>query len=327
MRRSCTVSKILILTEGGKNIGLGHYTRCSALCDAIEAGGDEAYMMVFLNEFDIKNNKLIKANWLKDLGQTLAYKDCDTVIVDSYLAKEDIYRKLHAAFKKVIVIDDYNRLQYRATALINPNVFFESIDYSNQTAQCLGGKNYVILRKEFRQQPKEVYIKNSVEEILITIGGSDFRNILPFIAKACLETQAQKITIIASEINNLNIEDKRVSIVPLQNASGIYYLMQKADLVISACGQTLHELASLGKPTIGICLDIDQEPNQKFYFEKGFLSTIINWNDKDLPNKIQTAITLYQPIEKRKWIASNAPLLIDRFGVTNIVLAIKNLDV
>jgi len=317
---------MLILTEAGKNIGLGHYTRCTALCEAIEANRDEVYMMVFLNDFDIENDELIKANWLEDLQQALANKDCETVIVDSYLAKEDVYRKLHAAFKKVIAIDDYNRLQYKATALINPNVFFDDIDYSNQTIKCIGGKNYVILRKEFREQPKEVFIKNDIEEILVTIGGTDFRNILPLIAKACLKTQVQRITIIASEINNLHIEDKRISILPLQNASGIYHCMQKADFVISACGQTLHELASLGKPTIGICLDVDQEPNQKFYLEKRFLSARINWNDEDLVNKIQTAIILYQPIEKRKRIASNAPLLINKFGVDNIVSAIKNFD-
>src|SRR5690349_18106805 len=114
-------------------------------------------MMVFLNDFDIDNGKLIKANWLQDLQQALAYKDCKAVIVDSYLAHKDIYSKLYAAFKKVIAIDDYNRLEYCATALINPNVFFDDIDYSSQAIKCIGGKDYVILRKEFRQQPKEVF--------------------------------------------------------------------------------------------------------------------------------------------------------------------------
>ena len=150
------MSKLLILTEAGKNIGLGHYTRCSALYDAIEDNGDEAYIMVFLNDFNIKNDKLIKANWLQDLEQALAHQDCDTVIVDSYLAQEDVYIKLSSNFKTVIAIDDYNRLQYCATALINPNVFFDDINYSNQTIKCIGGKNYVILRKEFRQQRRAI---------------------------------------------------------------------------------------------------------------------------------------------------------------------------
>lgn len=321
------MDKILILTEAGKAIGLGHYTRCAALQDAINANGDEACMMVFLNDFVIEDDKLIKANWLQHLQPALVYKDCETVIVDSYLAQNDVYSKLQAAFKKVIVLDDYNRLQYEATALINPNVFFNNIDYTNQTIKCIGGKNYVILRKEFRQQPKYVCIKNNIEEILVTIGGSDFRNILPAIAKACLATGVQKITIIAPETNDLNKEDQRVSILPLQSASAMYQHMQKADLIISACGQTLHELASLGKPAIGICLDVDQEFNQKYYVEKSFLPTLINWNDEDLFNKIQTAFTLCQPIERRKFIAANAPSLIDKSGVCNIVSAIKNIHV
>jgi spore coat polysaccharide biosynthesis predicted glycosyltransferase SpsG len=321
------VNKTLILTEAGKNIGLGHYTRCSAICDAFETNGDEVFLMVFLNDFSIANNKIIKANWLQNLQHTLAYKECDTVVVDSYLAQEDVYKKLHKIFKKLIVIDDYNRLQYPATALINPNVFFNDIEYTNQKIKCIGGKDYVILRKEFRQLPKEAFIKKEIEEILITVGGTDFRNILPSVTKACLEAQIHRIAVITSEIHDLNEEDERVSVLPLQDASGMYQLMQKADLVISACGQTLHELASLGKPTIGICLDVDQQPNQKFYLEKEFLPMRIDWGDDDIINKIQTAITLYQPGEKRKFIASNAPSLINKSGVDNIISAIKNFDV
>lgn len=321
------MSKILILTEAGKDIGLGHYTRCSALYDAIEAEGDQAYMMVFLNDFCLEDERLIGKNWLQDLQQILAYGDCETVIVDSYLAQENVYSNISSTFKKVIAIDDYNRLQYRVTAVINPNVFFDDIDYTNQKVKCIGGKDFVILRKEFRQQPRHVFVKDSIDEILITMGGTDFRNILPVVAKASLATQAESITIVTSGVNDLNIEDNRFSILPLQNVSGIYNLMQNADLVISACGQTLHELASLGKSTIGICLDVDQEPNQKFYFEKGFLPLPINWSDENLISKIQTAITLYQPVEKRRSIALEAPSLIDKFGVNNIVSTIKNLDV
>ena len=66
---------------------------------------------------------------------------------------------------------------------------------------------------------------------------------------------------------------------------------------------------------------------KKFYFEKRFLPIIINWNDEDLLNKIQAAINLYRPIEKRKCMESSAPLLINRFGVNNIVSAIKNFNV
>lgn len=320
------LASVLILTEAGKTIGLGHYTRCLALYDTIKVNGNEVNMMVYLNQFEINNTSLIKKNWLENLSEVLPYKNSDIVVIDSYLASASVYSYLSTIFKKVVAIDDYNRISYPANLLINPNVFFSNMNYTNQVAKCLGGKEFVILRSEFRDNNQLPIINNTIEEVLVTIGGSDFRNILPTILNICLKMSFKKVTVIAPETIKFSQKSEKLSILPLQNAANMSKLMQQADIVIAACGQTLHELASLGKPTVGICLDIDQIPNQKYYLKENFLATPISWNDTDFVEKIQNAIELLSPFERRQKIAINAPLLININGVNNIITAINKSD-
>ena len=103
-------------------------------------------------------------------------------------------------------------------------------------------------------------------------------------------------------------------------------LFISSDIIVSGCGQTLHELALLGKPTVGICLDIDQEPNRDFYFKNGFLAAKINWTDENFEKNILTEIEGLKNIDKRKTIAKIAPDLINKNGVYNIIDLIQRYD-
>lgn len=317
-------NNILILTEAGKNIGLGHYTRCSALRQAFEAVETPVQMLVYQNEYDIAEHNIVKSNWLKDIDTVIANKELYTVIVDSYLADANIYKKLQTVCKYLIAFDDYNRISYPCSLVINPNVFFCSIDYSNQTAKCIGGKDYVILREEFRNKTPIGKENNNINNILITIGGSDFRGILPKIIESCLATNIESITaVIPDDICYMGL-DERLRILPSQSAESMYGLIQKAQIVISACGQTLHELASMGKATLGICLDVDQIPNQQYYLSAGFLPFDIQWDDSTLSTKIKAGIAFYDSNENS--VSATVSNLFDKNGVLNIVSVIKKLS-
>jgi len=320
------VGDVLILTEAGQKIGFGHYSRCSALSKALLLEGMIVQMMIYLNHADLEDVNVIETNWLADIESILTNNKFSTVIVDSYLADINLYIKLQKYFKHVVAIDDNNRMTYPCQLLINPNVFFSEMNYSNQLAKCFGGKEYVILRPEFRNQKPAAINKIRAEEILITIGGSDFRKILPIVIRSCIETDYLSINVIDPEGLTRNIENKYVNILPAQDAKSMVQLMQKADIIISGCGQTLHELASLGKATIGICIDVDQEANQEYYLKEGFLQSKIQWNDKDIKDKIKNELEYNKSLDRRNSIVTFAPSLINKNGILNIVSIIKNLS-
>ena len=309
--------KILILTEAGEGIGFGHYTRCQAIQHEMLAQQIQSEML--LNVKGSQHFEVIGSinNWLNNPDEILATKtDIDLVLIDSYLAKKSFYSRVQRNFKRVAVLDDYVRLEYGADLVINPNVYFNPLDYSEWS---IGGKDFVILREPFRENLKTPPLRKAVEHLLISLGGSDFRKILPKIIRWATSTEAHQITVIDPE-NALNkMQEKRVNILGRQNAEEMLSLYQETDVVVSACGQTLHELASIGKATIGICLDIDQAKNQLYYYENGFLLRQLEWDMPNLIHAIDETLKETANFDNRQASQAIGPKLININGVTNLV--------
>jgi spore coat polysaccharide biosynthesis predicted glycosyltransferase SpsG len=317
------LNNVTILTEAGKNIGFGHYTRCSSIYQVLKKQQVDVRFIVFENEYLLGDTSIESQNWLAAINDIQARSENEIVLVDSYLADAHAYEVLKKSFRKVIAIDDYNRISYPVDTVINPNVFFDDIDYSNQQAYCVGGKDYVILRPEFIAANTKENSTNEIKKILITIGGSDFRNILNSMITVCSNWANVQLTVIDPE--HKIASNNRVRVLQAQTAEQMVNEMQQADVVIAACGQTLHELVALQKPTIGICLDIDQVPNQQFYIQNHFLQANIKWNDEDLEQKIAEQLTYFNTIHNRNKIIEMSRSLINKEGVFQLVNDIKTL--
>ena len=308
---------IKVFTEAGKGIGFGHLTRCSALVEQLELQGEEVELIVYLNEFEMDFSKFTQLDWLSQAPEKLL-EGTAIAVFDSYLVTEDWLEKASALHCKLIHIDDYNRIKYPVELIINPNVFAEDLDYSNQHAKWVGGSEYVIIRAPFRDDKSTVQ-KIYRPQLLITMGGSDYRQLLPKLAKWALNLELFNVRMVAPD--GLRDVGEKVKVLPLLNAEEMAREMKQADVVISACGQTLHELASLRKPTIGICLDIDQVPNHKFYNSNGFIRRNLWWNQADLKEGIEEELKRLSSHRERK----NAIDRLKEFnpnGVNNVAKAI-----
>ncbi len=317
---------ILILTESGENIGLGHYTRCSAIRDKIKQSGGTSEMLIYLPGEDTQIFSLRFIDWIKNPDILKTYKDkgYEKVLIDSYLAGTKNYEICKEIFSRIYVIDDYNRIKYpEDTRLINPNIYGDTVDYSNQSGVKLyTGKEYLILREIFREQPlyHQQTIKENIEEIVITVGGSDFNNLLPEIIDIVQKKLPNvSLTILAGNpIDEHKIQKQCPGFQTFGylSAEEIYTHFSKTDLVISACGQTLHELSATGKPTIGICIEKDQRLNQEYYLQTGFLSLKIN---KENLRFIEKDLEYLKSPEERRKRQRISQQIINRNGVDNII--------
>lgn len=310
----------LILTEAGDGIGFGHYTRCSALQNYfLEKQVDCEICLHLKGDFELSLTKGIYANWIEDKTVLKQYVNVHSVIVDSYLASEALFTWLNTLFATVIAIDDYNRIKYAASCIINPNVFAADIDYSNQVMSSIyGGASCVMLRKVFNQSIATLpRIRPIPKNIVITIGGSDYRNILPKLIDIVLHFFIPITVIAGHKKKQIELKEQfpQIEVLGLLSAVEIYQTFKRADIVIAACGQTLHELACMGKPTIGICLDIDQEPNQLFYSRHKFLEEIISYDDL---SKLKTQISNLIDPDNRRRLASIGQSIIQDNGVKKI---------
>lgn len=308
------MSKILILTEAGKNIGFGHLTRCSAIQNYLDYNSYDVDLIVNLNETVISNLDFENNDWLNINPGFFANK-YDIIIIDSYLVTESWLLGLKNKRTIVVNIDDYNRIIYPVDLIINPNVFAESLDYSNQITKCIGGPNYLILRKSFRSK-KVKYTYNGKPRLLITLGGSDYRNLIPKLIKWSTDLNLYKISIIAPEGAEILSEETRV--LSLLDAESMAYEIINTDVIISACGQTLNEIAVINRSTIGIGIDIDQIPNHKYYNSINFIKHNLWWDQKNLEEKVKNELIRLVDFSNRESELKRA-FKLNKDGIKNVI--------
>jgi UDP-2,4-diacetamido-2,4,6-trideoxy-beta-L-altropyranose hydrolase len=94
--------------------------------------------------------------------------------------------------------------------------------------------------------------------------------------------------------------------------------MLESDVVISASGQTLHELAILGVPTISVCTSDNQKLNHMYYFNKGFLATQLYWDDPILLERIDNILFDLNDYHLRHRLSGKGKTLIDGEGLERI---------
>jgi UDP-2,4-diacetamido-2,4,6-trideoxy-beta-L-altropyranose hydrolase len=301
--------KASILTEAGKDIGFGHLTRCIALYQAIEEkngipeliiNGDESIL-----DF-VKDKKHQTFNWVADSEKLMKLvKDSDSVIIDSYLAPKSLYDNISNLLysrpkpksQPLLMIDDYNRINYPKGIVTNPSIYGDKLDYPQEKGkEYLSGKDYVILRKEF-WDISEKKIDKEVKDVLITFGGinsNDFlKKLLKFLSEKFPNFNYHVVTNIKLNLNlNLNLY------VNL-SASRMLDLMLKADVCISGGGQTTYELARVGVPTIGICFAENQKMNLEGWQNQGFIDYIGWHNDGNLLRKVKDSMERLKPYDER----------------------------
>jgi pseudaminic acid biosynthesis-associated protein PseG len=275
--------KVAIRADGGSKIGMGHITRCLALAEELKC--EKCDITFITKNIEAVTKKLIEEKFkfiaLPDLQtEEIIYmkektKGFDVLITDSY----DINFKYLDEIKKtgifLVTVDDLNSLEsYPSDIVINGNIYAEDLNYKatyGQTKFLLGTK-YALLRKEFRNiPPKE--IKDTAENILITMGGSDPSGFTLKILEIIKDRKDLKIDVVigasfeeklVNEINELIKRSGNISTYHDVNAEIMKELMIKADIAISAGGSTLYELAAAGVPTLVIIAADNQIRNVEY---------------------------------------------------------------
>jgi len=321
--------KVFILTEGGKNKGFGHITRCLSLYQAFEERG-------ILPEFIINGDNEIECllkgvnyqifNWLDEKNKLFEMvKDANIAIIDSYLADISIYNTLSNLVELPVYIDDNKRLDYPKGIVVNGSIYAEELNYPSKNGLTyLLGTKYTPLRKEFWEVP-EKEINEKIESIMVTFGGDDAKNMTPKILSFLNDNYPNLIKniIIGRAFQNIDeikkYADKNTNLIYYPDAKKMKEIMLKSDIAISAGGQTLYELASVGIPTIGICIVENQLGNVKGWEKIGFLEYAGWYNDSNILEKIKNLIKYLKDLKERKNKFKIARKIIDRKGSLRIV--------
>lgn len=278
---------VRLFTESGDGIGYGHLARMKVIASELERRG--AVCVKVTDHRGDRANALLDgwsvSPWL-DGGIPLADATANgagagaaATVIDSYLAGADTYREAASLGCPVLAIDDFHRIDYPADWIVNPNPYFAAA----KDDRWRGGAAYVLLREEIRNGAERRPTGEAVERVAITPGGTDPHRILPTLLEM-LRDWPGELEVLAGT------EERRRELAGAFPACGrtfhgalsageVRSCFLGCDLVVSGCGQTLHELAFLGVPAVGIRVGEDQIPNQAFYLGRGFLGEEIDASD------------------------------------------------
>lgn len=315
---------VFIFTEGGTNFGFGHISRCTSIYEEFFSRGATPTFVLY-GDAELLDKNVLYKNWhslscLKNID--IKNSIC---IVDSYIATLEIYNFIKENCKVLLCIDDFNRLDYPSNFILNPSISQDLSYYENTKKEILlTGNKFVILRKEFSEkiQKKEI---NDIKEVLITLGGTDIRNITVKIYKLVKQLLPYtKINIVMGK-NNTNLNFVKDSLLKDDNlyinlnAQSMKEVMLKSDIVISASGQTTFELVRLGIPFIPIEIIENQKNILDYYYNHNFIKHKIIWNDDNFNDLLIDSINTIKDKTNRENLQEKYYNLIDGQGAKRVV--------
>ena|SRR3989338_5923145 len=298
----------LILTEGGREIGLGHITRCIALYQAFRER--KIYTQLIINA-DKSVMGILKSvdcklfDWLKKAEIThKILARADTVIIDSYLAGLDFYKKVSKISALPVYLDDFNRISYPRGLLINGSVYAERVNYKKKKGSVfLLGPKYLPMRKDFWGIRRKT-IRKKINTLLLTCGGLEHNDLLASLAERLKRDLPYEFKVLSGE-NKIDSEE-------------MSKIMLSADICISGGGQTTYELARCAVPAIGICFADNQLLNLREWERIGVLKFAGWYNEKGLFNRIGRIINSLD-FNERSRMGRAGQRLIDGQGAKRVV--------
>tara|TARA_B110000003_G_scaffold231514_1_gene234075 strand:+ start:5031 stop:6029 length:999 start_codon:yes stop_codon:yes gene_type:complete len=327
----------LILTEGGKEFGLGHVIRCTSFYDALILKNHNVKFLIqgddsVINVLEDRKYKIKKwhnnIRFLKD-----DFELYDGVILDSTIITQEEVLILCKSNFQLLSIDDYKRFKYENAIVLDWTVNIEkSILHKHNIKDntLLLGLEYLVLRSEFYEFQSK--LKN-FNKIFILLGGSDIRNLtIPIVNNIRKNFSEINIVVatspsVSNEKKIFNLTDNKTTVYSSINSEELCKIIVDCDMAISGGGQSLYELTALKIPTLAIEVIENQKEDTIGWKKKGLVTKVIKWNDKKIQQKINAEIIRLKPIIMRSKIRQKKSKYSSNKTVFNILdILIKEIN-
>jgi UDP-2,4-diacetamido-2,4,6-trideoxy-beta-L-altropyranose hydrolase len=330
-------ANIVIRTNGGSTIGLGHVRRCLSLAHALrQAGADvlfalneDAHVINLVQSHNFRSSTVSRNHDFDQTLQLIHGWRASAVVSDSYEFDTDYFASLRSGVSLSAVIDDMADRLLPADVVVNAALNASSLIYrALPTTLFLIGPAYTLLRSEFAQGIHNP-VRDPVQRVLITTGGTDTMNLTPSLingVRSCLGSAGIDVVVGPFFGNRAEIQERadadpeliRVHIDP----PCMRDLMLQADLAVTAGGQTLYELAATGTPSICFCLQQNQSFNISGFVAQG-VTLFAGADDSDLISRLSSSLLrLAENVELRRQMSTRGKALVDGMGAQRVAGAI-----
>lgn len=327
---------ILILTECGTEIGLGHLTRCLSLAEALEEAGKTVQVWVEADEItgshlqcDQHTASVGVRHWYGLTGPLRAQVPrAAGVVIDSFRIGGQDIRETSQLNPRIAVIDDFPRRQYESGIVIDWTVGAQDFAYPERraTVTYLLGSQYCALRPEFRCAGVRSFAE-APRSILVSFGGADVRSLAAPVVNLLQREfpDLEKRLIVGPAYSGIFSplkEDGKTTFHIAPDGKAMQQLMTGADIGICGGGQTVYEFASQGLPAVMIRLVDDQDEDIRGFARAGFGLDRGWWNRPDLEDALIAGIRELHPARARMDHAAAGRRLVDGLGASRLAAAL-----
>lgn len=271
--------RVIIRTDGNREIAMGHIMRCLSIADALKKEGAD---VMFVTAGD-ETKELIASRGFEHHVLDTSYRDMEAelaafhalfeqepaewILLDSYFVTQGYMKEL-AGWTKTAYIDDMGQPVYPVSMLINYNIYGTRLPYAqwyesagiSLPEKCLLGCRYAPLRTEF-QQGRISKVSEKVADVLITTGGGDLINAAGALCRkleneikdgkhhgVCFHVVCGPFSEHKQELYEL--AEREDAFVIHENVTRMSELMAGCDIAVSAAGSTMYELCSMQLPVV-----------------------------------------------------------------------------
>jgi len=320
---------------------MGHIRRCLSLALALR---DLGARCLFLLDGDPEVCDLAAAEGFdairirpehdpEDTISQCKNQDVAVMVADSYAPSTEYFLEVGKTGTAVAVLDDLADRELPVHLVVNGSAGAEQLRYrSGVQTKYLLGPQYVLLRPEFAAVPVRE-IRNRVERVLITVGGSDPHGLTSRLMRGVADTlgPVKQDVVVGPLFEYADAVRKTAKASPeavtlYENPKDMRALMMSADLVLCGGGQTTYELAATGTPAIAVRTALNQTVNLKGLSAAGTLVWAGDVNDADLETKVKQELkTLAGDAPRRATMSRQGRTLVDGQGAVRVAKAILGL--
>jgi UDP-2,4-diacetamido-2,4,6-trideoxy-beta-L-altropyranose hydrolase len=289
-------SPVVIVADAGKEAGLGHISRSSAVAVALGHRGIETRCYAYGAEEPFERDGV---SWTPLDGDELPAGTEGVLVVDTYrISVEELSRA--AAQRRLVVMHDHGEPPANAALVVSA-----AVDPANAA-----------LRPIFWSLP-ERQIRDTVERVLVTTGSGGFGDVGPGLAGAVAAAlPSAAVSLVRGPYAESSFPD---GVEILDAPESLLAPLLAADLVLSAGGQTMLEAAATGTPCIAIPLVENQRRQAVRLAELGAVRLV------DVDHAAAAAVELAQDVEARRSLSRAGQRAVDGYGALRIASAIAEL--
>jgi len=283
-------SNILFRVDGSNKLGMGHIIRSVAIANELRKSKNMVPIFLTKN-FPIAIKKIKENNFhaeiiprntnikeeIKLALDAIKKTNSRVVMTDIQNINLDFLKGIKRKIDCIVSIDDLGSIKKHADIIINGSVVDKRLIYKNKMARYFLGPKHMIINQSFAgMYKKKKKIAKKISSILVTMGGSDPRNLTLKVINALTDLNdnikitilvgsafknIEKIMSLAKNMDNINIR---------HNVKNIQDYMYKADIAFCSGGISSYELAACGTPAIFLPFSKIESLTSDTFEKKGF---------------------------------------------------------